>query len=826
MCFIIADKWAGTKSSAFSIPSEEVGHQATEEYASRISSPRPQSGYGTTHNNKSATHVDSPLRKASFPADGANKEEIEGVIGKKLGLASEHAAGSETEDDDVIHVDHPGYKLNKVYSGTSRHESQTDLGVHTEEEATAEDYGYSAPILADDEVAKEPFGYDLQPAVSPLHQRGYYDDSGRHHRRSGSGSLSGSRPSSRPGSIHGGIPGLRVNDATHLEDLQEYEPLFPEEEKKQQKPLSQADRLKQRPDLKNRKFPSQDVWEDTPSSLQYTAEVSTPQEDEVSEEAKAQAKAEVERNETPGQAFARRQEELAERESRNPDSFLHREQKNKASWPQNAPSSNDNRSISKQRFPSRDIWEDTPDSLQLQTTVGAPQAEEDIVSPPDERPTTGALVYHQEKLAAGEDLSPNEGRATTGIAATMKPDVPTRPVRLQGQDSPEKTHPAIPARPARSKTTDDANAPPVPVRTKPTVPARPPKKQDSGDGAPLTTVESNTSTKSTGSDHSAAAASKPKPPVPSRPLGSKIAALQGGFMSDLNKRLQLGPQAPKKEEPVAEEPETVQEKAPLSDARKGRARGPARRAPAKSPAPATESEKPSVSFSFSSPISVWQIDPEQDDLHVFSNTVEVSKPQEIEAGEPVLKTLGTNTAGDALQETPRTAATAEDTSKPVENTADSAAEKREDVSKAALAARLDNQTLAPLKTSNTPPVNVKDDTPPMSALRDYGSTDKLTVDSILSKSKPESHPETSTADEGDNGTEDAAQSKPILEAVTEKLQPLVDAVQPVETSAPTSAPKESVESDEKPVIPGAFDADEEVAASTGALKTSEEKEKL
>lgn len=759
------------------------------------------------------------MREASFPADGANKEEIEGVIGKKLGLGSEYAAGSETEDDDVIHVDHPGYKLSKVYSSSSRHESQTDLGHHKDDEVTPEDHGYTAPILADDEVAKEPFGYDLQPAVSPLHQRGHYDDSGRYHRRTGSGSLSGSRPSSRPGSIHGGIPGLRVSDATHLEDLQEYEPLFPEEEKNanQQKPLSQADRLKQRPDLKNRKFPSQDVWEDTPSSLQYTAEVSTPQDDEITEGAKAQAKAEVERNETPGQAFARRQEELAERESQNPDSFLHREQKKKASWPQNAPSSTNDRSISKQRFPSRDIWEDTPDSLQLQTTVGAPQAEEDVLSPPDERPTTGALVFHQEKLAAGEDLSTDEGRATTGIAATLKPDVPTRPVRLQNPGSPEKTHPSVPERPARSKAAD-ANAPPVPVKTKPTVPARPAKRQDSGDGAPLTNIESNTSTKSTGSDHSAAAASKPKPPVPARPLGGKIAALQGGFLSDLNKRLQLGPQAPKKEEPAVEESESVQEKAPLSDARKGRARGPARRAPAKSPAPSADSDKPAPSFSISSPSSVWQIDPEQDKLHVFSSTLEVSNPQEIESGEPVLKTLGTNTAGDAVQETPRSATTAEDTSKPVENTQGSAVEKREDAGKAALAARLDNQALAPLKISNTPPINVKDDTPPMSALRDYESTDKLTVDSILSKSKPESQAKTSVPENDDADVEEEEpQSKPLLESVTDKLQPLTNLIK----SNMSAVETESEESGKKSGIPGAFNAEEDVVASTGAVKSSE-----
>ena len=57
-------------------------------------------------------------------------------------------------------------------------------------------------------------------------------------------------------------------------------------------------------------------------------------------------------------------------------------------------------------------------------------------------------------------------------------------------------------------------------------------------------------------------------------------------MSDLNRRLQLGPQAPpshkeEHEEKAEEEAEKEKEKVPLVDARKGRARGPARRAPAK-----------------------------------------------------------------------------------------------------------------------------------------------------------------------------------------------------------------------------------------------------
>jgi hypothetical protein len=100
-------------------------------------------------------------------------------------------------------------------------------------------------------------------------------------------------------------------------------------------------------------------------------------------------------------------------------------------------------------------------------------------------------------------------------------------------------------------------------------------------------------------------------------VGGKIAALQAGFMSDLNNRLRLGPQAPKKDAPPAEEAPEEKEKAPLADARKGRARGPQRRAPTKSQSPGTaeKSIPPSVSnghhvLSFSMTRTLWSIDEE------------------------------------------------------------------------------------------------------------------------------------------------------------------------------------------------------------------------
>jgi hypothetical protein len=343
---------------------------------------------------------------------------------------------------------------------------------------------------------------------------------------------------------------------------------------------------------------------------------------------------------------------LAENESKDSESFLNREKK---PWSHKSHLAEETRPSLRQRFPSRDIWEDSPDSLQLQTTVNGPQSDDkDPLSPPPARPTTGAVVYHQEKAAAGLPLASDEGRATTGIAALMKPSVPPRPARTKASESPERAHPVVPERPSqRAKV--EGTSPPIPMKTKPVIPARPAKPitRGSSEDIPLTTVPSNSSAKSVSSDQGSALAAKPKPPVPSRPVGSKIAALQGGFMSDLNKRLQLGPQAPKKEEAPSEELEPEKEKAPLVDARKGRARGPARRAPAKSPAQspapvatAAVAEK-SNSCSICIASTLFEIDPEEELVQVPSYKVEAAPAPEAKA---LSATPTTNTAKESLHE--------------------------------------------------------------------------------------------------------------------------------------------------------------------------------
>lgn len=688
-------------------PSEQVGFQASEEYASRISSPRPQSIYhNKSHSNASQTHIESPLRKENTAEDA---QPVSASLGRSLQAPSDLALESEVEDDDTIHVDEPSRRYNKIYGGEKHVESTEDLGLYGEYTEEGE-HGYSAPILASDEVAKEPSAsWEMQPAVSPHKERrgGYEQDSIPHH-RSGSASSLSSRPSSRPTSIHAGISGMRDAHSTPLEDLDEYEPLFPEDEK--DKPVTAADRLK-RPELKNRKFPSQDIWEDTPTSLQYTATVSTPQvPEEEHQEGSVMKNRKIRENETPAQAFARRQEELAESESSDSGSFLNPE---KRTWskPSAIPAhlAHDARPGMKQRFPSRDIWEDTPDSLQLQTTVSGPQTPEaDIRSPPEEHPSSG-------------------------LAATLRPQIPARPTKPKSSEEGGDNHdkisapPSIPERPSQKRNIIPpafTNKPGVPDRPKPVVPARPSKLAREGSQEGLTMVTSAGSAKSQKSEQiTSPVASKPKPPVPSRPVGSKIAALQSGFMSDLNKRLQLGPMAPKKDEPKPTEEEAVQEKAPLSDARKGRARGPSRRAPAKTAAPAVITTTTSLpqavaeklsSLGFPVPMVQWSINPSDGSLTI---TTQPPKNPEVEASKPAespAPAIIDNTASDAVA-SPQEAASGIEQAKSIASPIEGAhvAQSEELPKDTAADSGTEEPTTAssPVKLSDDPPVVSQSESP-------------------------------------------------------------------------------------------------------------------
>ena len=303
-----------------------------------------------------------------------------------------------------------------------------------------EETGYGVPILASDEVAKTPGLEFMQPAISPAQERrgsNYYtglDGHGEYQSGLGSGSRPSSavnsRPSSRPGSIHS-IPNLsrfsthdddRDNMHTPLEDVDEYEPLFPDEDgNKVRKPITPAQRVKMRENLK--RFPSQDIWEDTPNSLQLQATVETPEAEQ--QKSDPMAKAGTSAFETVDQGAARKGE-TSEAEKVK---LIPREERLAMSNFQPHIQEEMCRPPPSKRFPSRDIWEDSPDSANITTTVG-----EGPKSPADADPEVGAIVHTSSRPADGVVAAAQpRDNATVGTAAmsTDKPSIPPRPSRIK-----------------------------------------------------------------------------------------------------------------------------------------------------------------------------------------------------------------------------------------------------------------------------------------------------------------------------------------------------------------------------------------------------------
>ncbi|KAK3708677.1 hypothetical protein LTR37_011399 [Vermiconidia calcicola] len=597
-----SDIGMGTHPDMIGTPGADVAWGATQEFMSQMNTPL-SSPLPTSERRKrtSSGTAQSPLRKASFPFDQRHGSESAMVTG----------------DGTVIHVDPPEHKPNKVTGGGAV-DGTIDLGVHggnTEEEGGwYNERGEGTPILASDEIMKRPGSAYMQPAVSPGEP--HYEDYESEYLESRR-----SRPSSRPSSMHGGeyLGGNLHRFMSHddhqgsglhtpLEEIEEYEPLIPEDEG-EPKPKPKA--LK-RPGLEHHHFPSQDIWEDTPSSLQYQTTVETP---EPPREARAPPPSDSESKAT---LF-----ETPEEQQRNYDdnpNDMWSDNKTLINKPRVKELQDEHRP-GMQRFPSQDIWEDTPDSMRLVTTVSGPQMDE-TRSPPDDRPTT---------TAGGED--DGDARATTGFTQVMRPSIPTRPHRksklaeeirpegLEESSKGENTDRDIPASAAdKQLSPDKTKAPALPDRPKPSVPARPARGSRGAqpDGSELTK-----STSLEAESPTSPPVPKPKPAIPARPAGEKIAALKSGFMNDLNNRLKLGPQGPppKAKEEAAEDTQ----KEPLVDARKGRAKGPARRKPAVSPSAPIPEEKPSVAFSIFTPLTMWQVD-ESDELKVPS--VVVTPPAE------------------------------------------------------------------------------------------------------------------------------------------------------------------------------------------------------
>lgn len=520
------------------------------------------------------------------------------------------------DDDDAVHIDPSAFRGSKITGGGPADDA-VDLG--PEAGNTADEGGWfvergpGTPILASDEVLKRQESAYMQPAVNPEYRYDEYDNEyGPDSSRRNSMRVP-SRPSSRPGSMHGDYQGgnlhrfLSQEEPHHgsgmhspLEEIEEYEPLIPEDEDDTaRKPKPKPKETPKRPGLEHHHWPSQDIWEDTPSSLQFHTTVSTPDIREEDEEV-APSSTRSTAFETPEQEQKRKDQSIADMSS-DEKTLLKPHYASRAVGERPGV----------QRFPSKDIWEDTPDSLRYSTTVSGPQMDESRGAP-DDRPTTTAIPGSQDD---------SDARATTtGMGQITRPTLPARPKHksrlaeevkphdVPDEDEEQESREISDEKPPSPEKT---KAPPIPDRPKPTVPARPARssrsEQDETSGASLTKSISAEGQSPTDATAAPPLPTKAKPVIPARPGGEKLAALKAGFMNDLNNRLKVGPQAvPTPSREIEPEPAEETEKAPLVDARKSRAKGPARRKPAASPS--AVAEPTSQVFSMSSTLSIWSID--------------------------------------------------------------------------------------------------------------------------------------------------------------------------------------------------------------------------
>ncbi|EEH20021.1 hypothetical protein PABG_02280 [Paracoccidioides brasiliensis Pb03] len=514
-----------THANVVGTPEEEVGYIATDELASRLASPHTGSSLAKGEYIKSQSFIESPRKKSV-------------VLGA---LDTEHDVSTvdTLEKEEVIHIDEPLHHQHHPDGFAPAPEDHKPHNLQSlEEPGRGEGSPDEAPVLASDEI--DPGIEHMQPAVSPVLEP---EPPSRTH------SASHMRPSSRPVNMHGaGLNSARLNSRgeereeikTALEDVQELEPLFPEDDDVTK--ITSTDRFKRRPE--QHRFPSKDIWEDSPDSLQLEATVTTPDipielngaEDKCQSEPSSEQQTLQIGPSSPSKEF---QSHLEDEKPPRPDS--------------------------RQRFPSNDIWEDAPDSHQLVTTVQhIPEEEETTPTSPQHsvKPTFPTIPARPSKST---NVSPVEAKSTSPTELRKPPAVPNRP-------KPKPHHPAPLARPTSHNS--EENLP----------------KTSSASSAEPTPLP----------------ATKPKPPIPSRPGGSKIAALKGGFLADLEGRLKLGPKPLEKK---AEPEESSLKKAPLSDARKGRARGPARRKPAVAAGSASEPAKESAVPEIRSvgAWDVWQI---------------------------------------------------------------------------------------------------------------------------------------------------------------------------------------------------------------------------
>ncbi|KAI5788485.1 hypothetical protein EDC01DRAFT_617479 [Geopyxis carbonaria] len=420
----------GTRKEEPGVPDEELGYLASDQYIQAVSRAPTRAASPTTSTREGSRH------DSGGSNDGKGSEE-----------------DRPTDDDgNLIHVDAPTHGGGYLRRGNSDYESSraaSRLDGHKtegidEEEEERETYS----VLAGDEVLKRKQGKYMQAAISPP---------------------GSNRPKSTPRNEDEkqekeDLPVLALSTKgtdsryrTPYEELspadENAKPLFSddedgdEEDDKEEKSRNPDDPLPARPKSKNKsvdhlrpalksehRFPSKDVWEEAPEYSQLQAEVQSPPPGRIYPAGDDHNPEDKERQ---GDRPKTEQDYRVDLKDLSEDSRLKRLQNPKGS--EGSESSSD-KGPTRRKFPSNDIWEDQPPSLELEASLGDDEKD---------RATTG------DARATSESAGPTTSTPVEG--PFKKPEIPARPsipARPQrgaklpptGQSAAPKQRPAVPPR--------------------------------------------------------------------------------------------------------------------------------------------------------------------------------------------------------------------------------------------------------------------------------------------------------------------------------------------------------------------------------------------
>lgn len=570
------------------VPDEEIGYLASEHFAQ--------------HTGKNAEEEEASINDSSTLGEDIEKGTIH--------LESTYYHHPHNYHPNRIQSSRPGTRpgtrpSTRPASPTKRHDDG-DEGDGDETE-TEREHEHEHPILAPDEVLKRAGSSLMFPAVSPP-LAAWRSNSTANNTRPATPSrhnIDDEDSDVEPVNLSGrGFESRESLVRSALESGERPEPLFPDSDPEEDPTGTKTPAEKKNSEKPKRpgmpesvgsscghRFPSKDVWEEAPEFSQLEAIVSTrpPSETDIADEdheAESPVQKRRDGKSAAGVAYIHGQPnehyvpgDEVEFERKQKDSL-----KKPAQYQHQVNSSGRDDGLDRllkkgnssddpeklrvarakvKRFPSNDLWEDVPPSLALSASIG----EEDTVNvsgaEPKDCATTGESIDPAEKEVEKRPTTSAPIEGPSSPATVPKPELPARPV--------------VPAArpPAKPRPSTDSHAPATEKKFPPVLPGRPKPKV----GPPIRPARpSSIAAARSPSSEVSSPATKPRPSVPPRASG-KI-ALKAGFLSDLDNRLKLGPQAPKKEEEKGGKAEDKKkEKVVLEDVRKGRAKGPRRKLP-------------------------------------------------------------------------------------------------------------------------------------------------------------------------------------------------------------------------------------------------------